>query len=436
MIWARLNRFFSIEQRGSTIQTEILAGCSTFLALSYIFIVNPAILAQAGIDKSSALFATIAASGLATLAMGIWARLPFAVAPGMEMNAYVAFFVVGTLGLNWNQALGTVLWSGLLCLAVTLTGAREGIINAIPARMKSGLSLSVGVFLVLVALRVAGILQYEGVSLRGFGPLTGVGAQALVGGTVLIFILERLRVRGSVLISMLLMAPVCLFSAHGTSPDGPPQVSSSMLAAVGRLDAAVVMQPSALNVILTLFVLDFYGSIAKFVGLTLRTDLMEEGKLPRMKEALLVDGLATSAGACLGTSSLITYVESAVGIATGGRTGLTAVVCGLLMLSCFFTVPLFQMVPTVATTGALLFVAVKLCPPLAELRRYGQVDRLALIVMVATVILTFAIDKAMLAGFLIYLAGDLGRRQRPNTYLAISAALLGLGSLLQQTFQR
>lgn len=429
---ARLDEYFAITRRGSTLFTEVLAGLSTFLALSYIFVVNPAILSQAGMDKSAVLFATILASALATLAMGVWARLPFVLAPGMEMNAYVAYFVVGSLGLSWQQALAAVFVSGLLFLALTVTRVREQIIGAIPDRMKAALSLSVGVFLALVAFKIAGILHYEGVRLAGFGMFASPAAYALYVCLPLLVVLERFRVAGSVLIAIVLTAICC--HVFGWAVDAPAagELGRSMIGAVGRLDLSVLAQPRVYSVILVLFLIDFYGSVAKFIGLTMNTNLVVNGRLPRLTESLVIDGAATVLGSTLGTSTILVYVESGVGIGAGGRTGVTAIVCGLLMLACFLITPLLHLVPVIATTGALLFVASKLCPPLAQLRRYDPVDLIAALLMQIAVIATFAIDVAMLVGFLVYLGRDLVARRRPNAYMALSAALLAVGALLQR----
>lgn len=425
-----IDRFFGISAKQSTVGREILAGVSTFLALSYIFIVNPAILAKAGIDASAVLFATITISAAATLAMGSWARLPFVVAPGMEMNAYVAFYAVGALGFTWQQALGMVFWSSVVMIALTLASVRERIIDSIPASMKVGLAFSVGVFLMLIALRLGGLLVYDGLVLRGVGSFLSRDAAALGLGLALILALDRLRVPGAVLIGILLTAGFCHLVGAGAS-DAVAEVSDRMLSAVGQLDVGVILDPRAASVILVLFVLDFYGSVAKFIGLTLNTNIMEDGRVPRRTRALLVDGVGSTAGSLTGTTSLITFVESAVGIGVGGRTGLAAVVCGLLMLSCFVVVPLLPYVPVVATTGALLFVGIKLCPSLSQVRQAALVDRLTLAIMPLVTIATFAIDRAMLAGFAIHLVALFARRERPDPFLAISTALLGAGVLLQ-----
>lgn len=428
---ARLNEFFDIKGKGSSTQVEVLAGVSTFLSLSYIFVVNPAILSEAGMNKSAVLFATIIASASATILMGLWARLPFVLAPGMEINAYVAFFVVGYLGFTWQQALGAVFWSGVIFVILTLARVREKIIDAIPPRMKIGLSMSVGVFLALVALKITGLLVYENITIKGVGSLTSLPACALYVSLALILLLEKFRIMGAILISIILTAILCHFLGIGNDGGPPATASSAMFTGIGQLQLGVIADSKMWSVILILFLVDFFGSIAKFIGLAMSTNIMFNGKLPRLKEALLIDGGAIILGSSLGTSSIIVYVESAVGIGAGGRTGLTAVVCGLLMLACFLITPFLGLVPVVATTGALIFVALKLCPSVRELKSYPKVDLVVLAVMQIIVIATFAIDRAMLAGFIVYLLIDLFRLRRPNPYLVASTTLLAIGALLQ-----
>jgi adenine/guanine/hypoxanthine permease len=430
-MWNRIDEFFGIQKKGTSIQVEVLAGLSTFLSLSYIFVVNPAILSQAGMDKSFVLFATIIASALATITMGLWPKLPFALAPGMELNAYVAFFAVGSLGLTWQEALGAVFWSGVIFILLTLLRVREKIIDAIPQRMKSALSLSVGVFLCLVALKVAGLLVYQGVQISGVGNFASREAYAFYLSLALILALERFRVRGSVLISIIIAALFCHFIGVRNVDQQNANLSRAMFAGLGKLDLAVITNPKAFSVILILFLIDFYGSIAKFIGLSANTNLFIAGRLPRLKEALLIDGAATVVGSTLGTSSIIVYVESAVGIGAGGRTGLTALVCGILMLACFVLTPILGWVPVVATTGALVFVGLKLCPSMQDLKTYAWVDLVVLLIMPLLVVATFAIDRAMLAGFAVYILSDISSRRMPNPYLLASTILLGLGFVLQ-----
>ncbi len=428
-----LDRFFEISSSGSNIRTEILAGVSTFLSLSYIFIVNPAILAEAGMSKSAVLFATIVVSALATLAMGFWARLPFVLAPGLEMNAYVAFIAVQALGFSWQEGLGMVFWSGILFMALTVFKVREQIIRAIPTPMKSALSLSVGVFLMLIATNLTGILRFEGIEVKGLGDLASPKALALYGGLALIIVFNRLRLRAAVLLSIVIVSIFCNWAGITDNAE-PAAIGSGMFSAIGAFDLSVILKPTALSGILILFLVDFYGSIAKFIGLTLNTSITrgDDHEVPRVREALSIDGTATIFGSFLGTSSVTTFVESGVGIAAGGRTGLTAVTCGILMLLSFMAVPVLAFIPVVATTGALVFVGWKMIPKHSVFLRYDWTERTAAVVMPILVIFTFSLEKAMLAGFLIYIVRSLGiQRRAPNPYLVASAAALALGIGLQ-----
>lgn len=435
----RLSEYFQLADYGTTVSREVLAGVSTFLATAYILVVHPAILSEAGMNKTFVLFATIVASALATLTMGLWARLPFVLAPGLEMSIYVAFVVVGTLGFSWQQALGAVFWSGVLFLILTVTKVRQKIIETIPHPMRSGIAFCVGLFIALIALRTAGLLEYEGTAPSGFGSFVGPGAVALYVSTGLILLLERLGVRAAVLVSI--VATTFLYHTMEAVEGGEEAIalSGDMLAGTGRLDLAVLLEPRMWSVIVLLFVIDFYGSIAKFIGLTMQTNLVRNGELPRITRALGVDGAATMFGAGVGTTSITTFVESGVGIGAGGRTGLTAVVCGVLTLACFGIAPLVHYVPIEATTGALIYVAVKLSPKREVLRGYTWVDLFALGLMSVIVVATFALDRAMLAGFVIYtvaglgsaLRSDPGRREMPSRYLVLSVLILLLGTALQ-----
>jgi len=426
-----IDHYFGIKAKNSTFFRESMAGISTFLALSYIFVVNPAILSNAGMDRSAVLFATITTSAIATLLMGLWARLPFVVAPGMEMNAYVAFFVIGALGFSWQQALGIVFWSSVIMVLATIAPIREKIIDCIPDAMKVGLAFSIGVFLILIALNISGVLVYEGVTLKSVGTLFDGKAYALLLGLALILVFDLLRVPGSVLIAIILTSFYCHKMGMAKEVSDPVELSSRMLAAIGALDLWVLLDPKSISVLVVLFVLDFYGSIAKFIGLTLNTNILENGNVPRRKQALLVDGACSTLGAALGTTSMIAYVESAVGIGMGARTGLAAVVCALLMLGCFLAAPFLHYVPITATTGALVYVGIRLCPGLDHLRRLSAVDLLVLAIMPLCVIATFAIDRAMLAGFTVYLVSALFAKRRVNVFLVGSVLLLATGLVLQ-----
>ena len=425
----KIDNYFGITKSGSSFSTEIFAGVSTFLALSYIFVVNPAILGEAGINTSVAFFATIFGSVVATLLMGLWARLPFALAPGLEMNAYIAFVVVGTLGFTWQGALGAVFWVGVLTLILSFTPVRVGVIKAIPDKLKSGLGAAVGIFLVLIALKVSGILAYEGIQLSGIGLLTSNEAYVFYVGLAIVMLLRHFKIKGAVLLSIV-GASIFAHFIGVTNQIEPITYSSEMFSGVFAFDWKIIFDPKIWSVILVLFILDFYGPIAKFIGLTRNTSILDEnGELPRMKEGLAVDGAGTIIGAAVGTSNLITYVESAVGIGEGGRTGFVAVVIGILMSLFLFLVPLVNLVPVVATTGALLFVGFTLLPNRKELKTYTWIDIVAVALMVLTTIATFGLDKAMFAGFAAFLVLSFfsGKQKEINWHLFISTILLLLG---------
>lgn len=383
-----LDRFFGITKLGSTWRIEVLAGISTFLALSYIFVVNPAILSEAGISKSAVFFATVIGSVLATLAMGLWANKPFAVAPGLEMNAYIAYVVVAVLGFTWQGAMGAVFWSGVLTVLLNYTRIRVKIIEAIPDKLKSGLAASVGIFLLLIALKVSGLLAYEGIQVQGIGILTSKEAYVFYAGLIFVAVLRYFKVRGSVLLSIIGASIVAHFLGIGQVIE-PITLSKDMFSATFKLDLSVVANPKIWSVIIILFILDFYGSIAKFIGLTRNTSIVDEkGNLPKIQEALTVDGAGTVLGASLGTSNLITFVESAVGIGEGGRTGLVAVVVGLLMALFLLLTPLINLIPVIATTGALFFVGLTLFPTKKDLKTYSWADVIAVLAMLVVTVWT------------------------------------------------
>lgn len=435
-----LDSYFEITKRGSTTATEILAGVSTFLALSYIFVVNPAIMSQGKVPLAVSLFATIAISAAATILMGLWAKLPFAVSTGLEMNGYVVFTVIASLGFTWQEALGLVFWSGVLMTIVTVASIREKVIDSIPDSLKIGLSFSVGMFLILIALKLSGILEYKGLMLSGVGSFTSPGALCLYAGLAIILLLEIPKVIGSVLISIIVVSIGYHFLASqgllGFTPSKAtelPTLSSAMLAGVGALDPMAILNPKSISVVLVLFVLDFYGSVAKLIGLTLRTSLSANGSLPGRQQALLVDGGGTVAASVLGTSSVVAFVESAVGIGAGARTGLSSVVCGLLMAACFLLIPVIHYIPSAATFGALVYVGLRLCPTVEQMKEFSAFDKLALASMPIVTFATFSLDKAMLVGFVLAAIGQLVAG-KANPYLLGSAALLAISLALQFTF--
>jgi len=429
----QIKAYFEFDRHKTNFRTEVIAGLSTFLALSYIFVVNPSILSEGGINKSAALFATVVISAMSTIIMGVWAKKPFALAPGLEMNSYVVYFLIIGLGVTWQAGLGAVFCSGVLFLVLTITNVREKIIEAIPDSLKIGLAASVGIFLIIIALRLSDVLIYEATSIKAIGNPFSLEALVLVLGLTIAIILNRLKMKGFILVSIIL----CSLASHLLGLYEPNSdsmtLNTDMFSAIGALDLGMITNPKMLSAIIILFVVDFYGSIAKFIGLTQNTSILDEsGKLPNQKEALLIDGAATVAGSAVGTTSLTTYVESGVGIGAGGRTGFTAVVCGILMLLFIPLAPIVNLVPVIATTGALLWVGIELMPKLEQIKNIATNEIMAVALMILVTIATFALDKAMLVGFGFFILGNLlsGRIKHINPYLVISTVIILLSILL------
>lgn len=426
-------KYFEFKKHQTSFKVEILAGVSTFLSLAYIFVVNPSILHEGGMNKSMVLFATIMASFIGTFLMGIWANKPFAVSTGLEINSYVAFFVIGTLGFTWQEALGTVFWSGVIFIILTFSNIRSKIINSIPDKLKIALSASVGVFIIIISLMLTKILIYKGITIKGFGSPVSSEGLILLFGFFCILLFNKLKTRASILISIILSSILAHLLGVKIEQDAKVYFDSDMLSGIFKFDPLIIFNPKSISVILILFIIDFYGSIAKFIGLTTNTSILDEnGHLPKMKEALYVDGISTTLGSALGTSSLITFVESAVGIGVGGRTGFTAIVCSLFMLLFLPLAPLVNLVPVVATSGTLLWVGIKMFPSITQISQFSTIELISTLSMIVIVALTFSLDKAMLVGFSVYILNHLFTRQynKIDTFLVLSVILLILGTIL------
>ncbi len=430
-------RYFQLERFGTTIRTEVIAGFSTYLSLAYIFIVNPAILSHAGIDPKSALFATAVAASLATLAMGLWANLPFAVAPGLTMNSYFAFVVVQKMHFTWQQGLATVFVSGVLCVLLTALPLRQTIIDSIPSGLKRAITLTIGVFVATIGMFLAKVIGFtpEG----RLDPVyfdaahwTSPLAQVLLVGLVISAILgmRRLHFPAGMIIAIVAAAYLHHLLLPAPPSDAP---AGSALSSVGQLDFSVFLQSQFWLPVIVFFVLDFFEGIGEFIGMTSNTTIQDrDGNVPHMKQALWVDGIGTIGGSMLGTSSLIVFVESAVGIKAGGRTGLTAVVCAALMAlgvvaGCYFA-PVLALVPAQAASGVLIYVgylivsgALHWKPGFESIFDIGIALLMGLIAFT-----TFSLDKSLAFGMWAYFAYSLipGGGRKPALWLAVIACAL------------
>jgi AGZA family xanthine/uracil permease-like MFS transporter len=436
------DRYFQVTARRSSLRTEILAGVSLYFSLAYILVVNPAILAKGGFNPSSVLFATAVASGLISILMGVWARLPFALAPGLEMNGFVAFSAIGVMGLTVGQALGAVFWSGVLCVLLTWLPLRGLIIRSIPAGLQSNLALSVGVFVLTIGLFLAKLVVFDGGLPSGVGSPLSYEAIALYIGLTFCIGLRlsygagssfiRAAAGASFLVAILASCVFC--RSVGIAADGATSLSTEMFSGIGLLDWWPFSHGATWTVFLVLFLIDFYGSIGKFIGLTAATNLRsrEQGVIG-LEKAMYVDGIGTMGGALLGTTSVITYVESAIGIHAGGRTGIVAITCGVLMLASLVFTPLVSLVPVVATSGVLVYVGYALFPRDAWLSgEFGTFDVVVGVLMAIVSFVTFSLDKAMLLGFGAYAVQPLFRKDVCwNSVLVVSCILLFISVAVQ-----
>lgn len=429
-----INNLFKIKYHQTSVRTEIIAGISTFFSLSYIFIINPTILAEGGMNKSSVLFATVVVSAIATIVMGVWANKPFALAPGLEMNFYIVYFIILGLNFSWQDSLGIVFWSGILFIILTLTNIREKIIDAIPLSLKRGISASVGLFIIIIGLQLTNIIVYDGVVVPIISiintPFSKEGLILLIG---LIIAVTLKTYKINILISIILSSIVANYIGLNDNMNTTINLNSEMLSGILQLNIFSIFNPQLISAIIILFVVDFYGSIGKFIGLSFNTSILDkDNKLPKLKETLIVDGGATILGSLLGTTNVTTFVESGIGIKAGGRTGLTALVCGLLMLLFIPFAFIITFVPVIATTGTLVWIGIKSLPKPNELINSSSLEVLSITIMLLTVLLTFSLDKAMLFGFSIHIIGKLLSKQRKkiNIYLLISTLIILIATIL------
>lgn len=399
-----IDRYFGISRRGSTIGREALAGATTFVTMAYIIVVNPKILEIAGMPFGPVMVATIAAAFLGTIAMGLYARRPFAVAPYMGANAFIAITVVGALGHTWQQALGAVCVGGLAFLLLTALGVRSWLARSIPEGLKISFVAGIGFFLAFVGLNSTGIVALgvpgSPVQVGDFGDpqvLLAVGCLLLTG-----FLMLK-KVPGAILIGILATTAAGFIAGAAPLPErlvGPPPDPSPVLLA---LDIRGALTWDFFPVVLTIFVMDFVDTMGTLMGVAYRADLLDEnGELPGIEKPLLCDAAATVAGSLLGTTTTGTYLESAAGIEAGGRTGLAAAVCGLLFLAALFLAPLFGAVPGFAYGPALVVVGMLM---MGTFRRLAADDLTELMPAFLTVILmafTLNLAVGLTAGFVTW----------------------------------
>ena len=422
---ATLERFFGLAERGTDVRTEVTAGVTTFLTMAYIAFVNPQILSDAGMPFDAVFVATCLAAAFSTLVMGLYANYPIALAPGMGLNAFFAYGVVLGMGHTWEVALGAVFVSGVLFLVLSVLPVRRWIVEAIPQGLKLAIAAGIGLFLGVIALRNAGIIQASEATLVTAGELMAPGPVLALLGFCAIVALSARRVPGAAIIGMLGVSAAGL--ALGVSEwqgiaSLPPDPTPTLLA----LDLAGALQAGMVAVILTFLIVDLFDTTGTLIGVAHQARLLDDrGQLPNMQRALIADSTGTVGGALLGTSPVTSYIESAAGTSAGGRTGLTAVVVAGLFLACLFFAPLAGSIPPYATAAAILYVACLMARPLVDLNWNDVTESAAAIMTVIAIPLTFSIADGIGLGFLTYVLIKVmaGRRHECSPTL-IAVALL------------
>ena len=398
-----LERIFKLKEHGTNVRTEIVAGLTTFLTMAYIIFVNPSILSAAGMPADAVFVATCLIAAFGTAIMALYANYPIALAPGMGLNAYFAFVVVGAMGYKWQTALGAVFISGCLFLAITLLGLRELIVRGIPQSIRTAIVVGIGMFLAIIALKSAGIVVASPATLVTLGDLHKPPVVLAAIGFILIVVLDKYRVPGAILIGIVTVTVLSFFfggNKFGGIFSAPPSIAPTFM----QLDVRGAIKGGILNVVLVFFLVELFDATGTLMGVAKRAGLLVPGKMERLNKALLADSAAIFAGSLLGTSSTTAYAESAAGVQAGGRTGLTALTVAVLFLACLFISPLAGVVPAYATAPALFFVA---CLMLRELTELDWDDSTEVVPGVVTALMmpfTYNIANGLAFGFITYAA--------------------------------
>ncbi len=399
-----MRRYFRLDELGTTVRQEVVAGLTTFVTMAYIIIVNPKILEAAGIPFGPSMVATVLSAFFGTLAMGIYARRPFAIAPYMGENAFVAFTVVKVLGYSWQTALGAIFIGGVLFTIITVLKIRSWLANAIPEGLKIGFAVGIGLFLTFIGLNETGIVTIgvPGAPVH-VGNFKEPAVILAISGFLLISLLMIRGIKGAILIGILVVTFLSFIFKTTPLPDKwvsmPPSLSPILL----KLDLVGALTWGFFAVILTVFVMDFVDTMGTLIGVSYRAGLLDEkGNLPEIEKPMLCDALATVVASLLGTTTTGTYIESAAGIEAGGRSGLTAVVTALMFLLALFFAPFFTSVPQHAYGPALIVVGMLMLSPITRIKFDDMTEVIPVFCIIILMSFTYNLGIGMTAGFVVY----------------------------------
>jgi AGZA family xanthine/uracil permease-like MFS transporter len=427
-----LSRLFKLPQHGTTVRTELIAGMTTFLTMVYIVFVNPQILGAAQMDPKVVFVTTCLIAGIGSIAMGIFANLPVALAPAMGLNAFFAFVVVGAMGISWQTGMGAIFWGAVGLFLLTLFRIRYWMISNIPLSLRIGITSGIGLFIALMGLKNTGVIVANKDTLVMIGDLSSHGVLLGILGFFIITVLSSRHFHAAVLVSIVVTSCCGLFfgDVHFSGVYSiPPDISG----VIGEVDLSSALTLELAGIIFSFMLINLFDSSGTLIGVTDKAGLIDgNGKFPNMNKALYVDSVSSVAGAFIGTSSVTAYIESTSGVAVGGRTGLTAVVVGVMFLLVMFFSPLVAIVPPYATAGALIFVGVLMTSSLARVNWDDFTESVPAFITTVMMPFTFSITEGIALGFMSYCIMKVctGRWRDLNLCVVVVAALFALKIIL------
>ncbi|MAK70923.1 MAG: guanine permease [Idiomarinaceae bacterium] len=397
-----LERLFKINAQGSSVKSEVIGGITTFLTMAYIIFVNPSILSETGMDYGAVFVATCLAAAIGCLIMGLWANYPVALAPGMGLNAFFTYTVVFGMGYTWQTALGAVFFSGIIFFLLSAFRVREWIIKSIPTTLRLAIAAGIGAFLALIGLKNANIIVASDATMVALGDLGDISVLLAAAGFFLIIGLVARQIQGAALISILLISAIALMLGL-VDYEGIVSMPPSLAPTFMQMDIAAAFDLGMLSVIFAFLFVDLFDTSGTLLAVAQRAGIAKaDGHMPRLEKALMADSTATVAGSVMGTSTTTSYIESAAGVASGGKTGLAAVTVGILFLLAMFFAPLAGMIPPYATAGAIIYVAVLMLFTLKDVQWEDITEAAPVAVVLLMTPLTYSIADGIALGFISY----------------------------------
>lgn len=396
-----LKKLFGFDAKKTTVRTEIMAGITTFLAMAYILAVNPNILSDTGMDKGALFTTTALIAGIATIFMGLYAKLPFALAPGMGLNAFFAYSICSVMGYSWQFALTAVFLEGIIFILLTITNLREKIVDVIPETLKNAISVGIGLYIAFIGLQSCGIIVNNDMTLVSLGTLSTPAPLLAIVGIIFTSLLLVKKVQGALLWGILVTTIVGI-PMGVTHMTGVLSVPPSIEPIAMKFEWGKIFTPDMFVVVFTLLFVDLFDTIGTLIGVSAKAGMVKNGKIPRLKQAFLVDAVATTTGAMMGTSTVTTFVESAAGVNEGGCSGLTAFVTGVCFLLSLFFAPFFLAIPASATAPALILVGLMMMSSVVNVKFNDYSEAIPAFVCIVFMPLSYSISDGIVMGHLCY----------------------------------